>query len=328
MRNSTRNKFVSLVITIVMISQVTFAAGKTLRGATPAATTRGTSGTDGALPVSGAYATPTIKSGADDAAKDQSGGAGANAAIGMALSAAAMALMMMEQTRPAGMALMMMAGMAMQQSGETAKKSASNTGTSNKVSYNPSSGDSGLTGVDPADPFGNPQSLTRTATYKTAISNFKKAEALGMKYDPKTNTMSLPNGKQVALSESGMANAGLGSAALAAAKKEADKLSEKILSDMNKSLIGTMDADGSGSGSSASGNASSYEEEPMPGFAAPEPTESLADRSAASVAGMTKNFNGEPIGVAGDSLFDMVNRRYQRKEKQDFFIPDLTAQTK
>ena len=37
---------------------------------------------------------------------------------------------------------------------------------------------------------------------------------------------------------------------------------------------------------------------------------------------MTKNFNGEPIGVSADSLFDMMNRRYSLKANQETFIPN------
>jgi hypothetical protein len=44
------------------------------------------------------------------------------------------------------------------------------------------------------------------------------------------------------------------------------------------------------------------------------------------VAGLTKNFNGEKIGVAAENIFNMMTRRYKTKEKQDsFFDPsDLT----
>jgi hypothetical protein len=37
-------------------------------------------------------------------------------------------------------------------------------------------------------------------------------------------------------------------------------------------------------------------------------------------AGMSKNYNGEPIGVAADSIFLMMNRRYKVKESQDSFF--------
>lgn len=42
---------------------------------------------------------------------------------------------------------------------------------------------------------------------------------------------------------------------------------------------------------------------------------------AAQVAGLKKNFNGEPIGIASDSIFMMMNRRYNfEAEKQHFLL--------
>jgi len=43
-------------------------------------------------------------------------------------------------------------------------------------------------------------------------------------------------------------------------------------------------------------------------------------RVPAAIAGKKKMFNGEPIGVAGDSIFDMMTRRYQVKEMQNTFL--------
>jgi hypothetical protein len=47
-------------------------------------------------------------------------------------------------------------------------------------------------------------------------------------------------------------------------------------------------------------------------------------RKPAQAKGLSKNFNGDPIGVASDSIFEMMSRRYQLKGKQKaFFGPDL-----
>lgn len=45
-----------------------------------------------------------------------------------------------------------------------------------------------------------------------------------------------------------------------------------------------------------------------------------ANRSYASAEGLVKDFNGEMIGVAGDDIFKMMNRRYNLKATQDSFI--------
>lgn len=51
-----------------------------------------------------------------------------------------------------------------------------------------------------------------------------------------------------------------------------------------------------------------------------------AGRVPAGVAGKKRMFNGEPIGVSGDSIFEMMNRRYQVKTQQNSFLdPVLVA---
>lgn len=49
------------------------------------------------------------------------------------------------------------------------------------------------------------------------------------------------------------------------------------------------------------------------------------DPAAVNVAGLTKNFNGDPIGVSADSIFQMMTRRYKLKEKQNSFIDGASA---
>lgn len=43
-------------------------------------------------------------------------------------------------------------------------------------------------------------------------------------------------------------------------------------------------------------------------------------RNMASVEGLARDFNGDMIGVAGDDIFKMMNRRYKLKTSQDNFI--------
>jgi hypothetical protein len=39
-----------------------------------------------------------------------------------------------------------------------------------------------------------------------------------------------------------------------------------------------------------------------------------------SVAGMSKKFGGENIGVSGDNIFQMVNRRYKSQDERNGFL--------
>lgn len=315
-----------LAICLICIPHFLFASEKITRPTGPAVSSRPTGALDGGGGGSASVA-PSIGQGAGDAAKDQGSGQGANAAIGTALSLAAIPLMMKKETMPIGMALMALSALAMKQSGEMGSSKGSNLGTQSRVNYNAQEYNHDEQ-VDPQDPFGNEYKLTRTEEYKKAMENFKTAEKLGFKYDPKTDSLKTPGGQASlsSLTSSGsFSKLGLGGDAFAAAKKQADKISEKVLSDINKSLVGSMEAgESSGGGGASSGSASStgFSDEEFGG-----PSRGIAgleDRGVASVAGMTKNFNGELIGVAGDSIFDMIARRYQRKDRQDFFILDKT----
>jgi hypothetical protein len=52
-----------------------------------------------------------------------------------------------------------------------------------------------------------------------------------------------------------------------------------------------------------------------------------AKRLNSKVAGLSTNYNGEPIGVASDSIFEMVKHRYEMKNKEHSFITELLAIT-
>ena len=77
---------------------------------------------------------------------------------------------------------------------------------------------------------------------------------------------------------------------------------------------GFDDGGGSGAGSTASSSDSGAGYAPV----AAAPVGVVRDPS--SLAGMQKNYNGEPIGVAADSIFLMMNRRYKVKESQESFF--------
>ena len=67
-------------------------------------------------------------------------------------------------------------------------------------------------------------------------------------------------------------------------------------------------AGGKGSGITANGGANSGKD--LAG----------SKRDPASAEGLAKEFNGDMIGVAGDDIFKMMNRRYKLKASQDNFI--------
>jgi len=105
-----------------------------------------------------------------------------------------------------------------------------------------------------------------------------------------------------------LAKAGLDAKGLAAsdqAKGDKNKFGEFGMG------AGGTTAMGSGSGGSGSGRYSDYGAGGAGGNG--------ADRGLAS-EGLTRDFNGDMIGAAGDDIFTMMNRRYKLKAEQDAFI--------
>jgi hypothetical protein len=101
---------------------------------------------------------------------------------------------------------------------------------------------------------------------------------------------------------------------LAKAQKKVDKL-------MNTNVVSGEESSGGGGGSMAAGGGSGAD--PMAAYgAAGAGAGSGIDRDPAQVAGMQKNYNGEPIGVSADSIFKMMTRRYKVKESQSTFLDE------
>lgn len=150
----------------------------------------------------------------------------------------------------------------------------------------------------------------------------------GFTYDPKTQTITTADGKTVKPSDvsspGAMASAGLSQSAIdsisAMEKKFEDKAKKKVDKLLNVAVNGE-EAGGGGSGAGASGSSSSSGSASAYGSGAHGSGLGI-DRDPAQVAGMQKNYNGEPIGVAGDSIFKMMNRRYKTKENQNTFLDD------
>lgn len=154
----------------------------------------------------------------------------------------------------------------------------------------------------------------------------------GFTYDPKTVSVTTADGKTIkgsdlnspaAMEAAGIpksaidAISGMEKSIMAKVEKKVGKLNMDVLAGEESSSGG---GGGSGSGSGSASSAASG------GEAYGARTGSAAglglDRDPAQLAGMQKNYNGEPIGVAGDSIFKMMTRRYKTKEAQDSFIDE------
>ncbi|HEY8271220.1 MAG TPA: hypothetical protein VIG33_10065 [Pseudobdellovibrionaceae bacterium] len=148
-------------------------------------------------------------------------------------------------------------------------------------------------------------------------------------YDAKTGTLTLQDGKTLKGSDlnsaASMAAAGIPKSAidmLGSMEKDILAKAEKKVGKLNLATSSSEESSsgGGGGGSGSRASASSGE-----GFGA-RTGGSVGglgiDRDPAQLAGMQKNYNGEPIGVAGDSIFKMMTRRYKTKEAQSSFIDE------
>ncbi|MCK6597176.1 MAG: hypothetical protein L6Q37_02330 [Bdellovibrionaceae bacterium] len=211
--------------------------------------------------------------------------------------------------------------------------------------------DAGLTGMDTSstNPFGDPgaeidhldskvdstkdEGLSKIADtkklnqIKTALSSGNGLK--GFKFDSKSGILTTPNGKSYSadsltdkdsLSKAGFSGQDVGSALEANAKFEAEALKKLGLKKDDVVGIGAATAENgfSDGGAGPKYSSASSAESSRNSLAA------IRNRNPASsgskVAGLTKNFNGERIGVAAENIFNMMTRRYKTKEKQDAFF--------
>ena len=188
---------------------------------------------------------------------------------------------------------------------------------------------SGLTdgsgGVTPA--YNDPYAEQTAAAYqqaKDALAKLEKGVA-GSKIDVKKGTLTTYDGKTYDLTKGGtpegMAAAGFTPGAISGAMEYGAKISKEMQDKVDKLKLGAMTAAGGfdEGGGGGRGYASSSDSSNGSGGGG---SGIKLERDPANLAGMQKNYNGEPIGVAADSIFLMMNRRYKVKESQDSFYSD------
>lgn len=153
-------------------------------------------------------------------------------------------------------------------------------------------------------------------------------------YNPKTGTIKA-GGKTYKESDfaspSSMAAAGIPpgaiSGAMAYAEKEGKKVAEKVrlgaLTASNGYAEGGS-AGGGGGGPAFPSGADAY----GAGGGGSGMGGTGAAREPTNLAGMQKNYNGEPIGVSADSIFNMMARRYKVKDSQESFYSDTDLSLK
>lgn len=176
--------------------------------------------------------------------------------------------------------------------------------------------------------------LKNDPDFKAIESNKKKLEEAGV-LNPKTG-IATAGGKTFKPSDfastSAMAAAGVPSAAISAGTAAYAAAQKKAMDRAEKIKLGAMTATngfaegGGGAGAFGAGGGSASDSEYAGDYAGMGAmgagAGSALNRDPSSLAGMQKNYNGEPIGVAGDSIFLMMTRRYKLKERQESFFSD------
>lgn len=180
---------------------------------------------------------------------------------------------------------------------------------------------------DPNNPLSNDPNVKALGT------NTGKLTTGGL-LDPKTGIIKTPDGKTYKASDfssaASMAAAGIPQGAILAAQDAYAQVSKKSADKVDKLKLGSMTAtngfsEGGGGGGGGWGPASPTDDGSGSDYAGAGGSGSggvSLERDPSSLAGMQKNYNGEPIGVAADSIFLMMTRRYKVKESQESFYTD------
>lgn len=164
------------------------------------------------------------------------------------------------------------------------------------------------------------QSLDQVASFGQGKKVVDGLKAYGVTY--KNGTFTMPNGGTISAgdvgSQSAMEAAGVTPAEFAKNNQRIADLEKKLSAELTKPSSGSGYSDsGGGSGSSSSHSSDSE-------LTASRAPAKVKD-APVSVAGMSRNFNGDMVGVAGDNLFVMMNRRYQQKSRDEGFLPADSA---
>lgn len=235
-----------------------------------------------------------------------------------------------------------MAVMNMSQAGADGGASGFNSGISNVTDW----GNDGTGGTGLDDGSGG----STTSWGNSGTSNYGKPGQLGSilgtlkdnnwKVDPKNGSLTSPKGKKISskdfTSASALAAAGVPKGLADSVMSTAGKIEKEALSKANlKGGAGEGGEDAFGEGGGGGGGTKVVVTDEGYGGADGLGGGGLGgagaglggmggDRNPTSVAGMTKKFNGELIGVSGDSIFDMMNRRYKKKSDDGAFY-DVSA---
>ncbi|MGZ3771746.1 MAG: hypothetical protein ACXVCL_11595 [Bdellovibrio sp.] len=271
---------------------------------------------------------PAVNDSANKTSSDNTSGMVMSLAMGGIEIGAGIPMLDTPATEPMGAMLIAMGVLSMAQgvmhgdSGKQASKTGVNTSGFGGISAG---------GSDPLD-LSNPNSLiNQDPTLKASKGNLATAEKMGI-YNAKAGTVKVGD-KDYKVSDfsspASMASAGLPKSMIDQAMSLSADIEKRAQDKIDKLKLGSLTAangfdessSGGGKSSSSDSSDSSSSRLAYANAAASKAGKGLG-RDPSSFAGMQKNYNGDPIGVAADSIFLMMNRRYKAKENQDSFFTE------
>ncbi len=150
---------------------------------------------------------------------------------------------------------------------------------------------------------------------ETAKKINKAAAGSGFTVSPDLKSVSTADGRALNTASAFTGGAGLNSAELSALKDVKTKAQDAAKAAAGKdATAGAEDAIAGGGGSKGGSAASTTTTVGGTGFG--------VKRDPAAVAGAFKDFNGDRIGVASDSMFAMIKRRYSFESDKQSFVSD------
>jgi len=215
-------------------------------------------------------------------------------------------LMAKPMTMPAGAVLMALGALAMAQ-GSQDQNAAGQSGATAAVSA----------GSSTAGTATNPAFGTGTDGFQAPGVKAAQASLANAGYTLTPTGLTTPDGTVVSnsslASSGGMAKAGLDAQGIKEVKDVVDAMNKEIAK-----VSGMAVAEGAGGGASHDSvgrQTSSY----TSGFNA------SAGLKKSMIAGKTVLFDGDPIGVRGQNIFDMVHTCYDRKRQRNDFMEENAA---
>ena len=254
---------------------------------------------------------------------------GANLAAGAALIASAIPMITNPPTMPAGAAMLAMALMAIAQGlaqGDAAGKSgqtAMASGFGSMGDYGVGAGDGTGTGTGTGLASANPDYNSGAAAFAKE-QTAKAIDALNKAgYSVEKDGLHTPSGevipKSAFSSPAAMAAAGIDPAAV----KEATKILAAIEKDYAKYSVSGLAVDSGGGGGGSGSNYGDSSSDFSSSFSKYKNPFAITDKDKKQiVAGKTVLFDGEPIGVRGRNIFDMIHTAYQTKRTRNDFIEE------